>query len=127
VSRFQFVADHRHAYGVKRLCEVLQIARSSFYAWLQAQPRRAARAGADAELANRIPVVHERDRAASAPPCPSRPIRRCPICCDATSPRTRRTSATSGTSPICRWRKSVGVAIQDAAAAAVVLNRLGGQ
>src|SRR3954463_7877733 len=30
VSRFQFVADHRHAFEVKRLCEIVQIARSSF-------------------------------------------------------------------------------------------------
>jgi transposase InsO family protein len=67
VSRFRFVADHRHAYGVKRLCEVLEIARSSFYAWLDGQPRRAQRAGADAELAERIRVVHERDRTQGAP------------------------------------------------------------
>jgi transposase InsO family protein len=67
VSRFRFVADHRHTYGVKRLCEVLQIARSSFYAWLDGQPRRAQRAAADAELAERIRVVHQRDRTQGAP------------------------------------------------------------
>jgi transposase InsO family protein len=67
VSRFRFVADHRHAYGVKRLCEVLQIARSSFYAWLDAQPRRAQRAAADAELAMRIRVLHEQDTTQGAP------------------------------------------------------------
>lgn len=67
MSRFQFVADHRHAYGVKRLCEVLQIARSSFYAWLDAQPRRAERAAADAELAMRIRVLHEQDTTQGAP------------------------------------------------------------
>ena len=48
VNRFQFVEDHKDAYGVKRLCEVIQIARSSFYAWLAAAPGRAARAAADA-------------------------------------------------------------------------------
>jgi transposase InsO family protein len=67
VSRFRFVADHRHAYGVKRLCEVLEIARSSFYAWLDGEARRAERAAADAELAERIRVVHERDRTQGAP------------------------------------------------------------
>ena len=51
MSRFQFVADHRHAFEVKRLCEVVQVARSSFYAWLAAAPGRAARAAVDAELA----------------------------------------------------------------------------
>ncbi|SPF04033.1 hypothetical protein SMA5143A_4830 [Streptomyces sp. MA5143a] len=30
-SRFQFVEDHHHAWGVKRLCQVLGVARSSFY------------------------------------------------------------------------------------------------
>ena len=67
MSRFRFVADHRHTYGVKRLCEVLQIARSSFYAWLDGQPRRAQRAAADAELAERIRVVHQRDKTQGAP------------------------------------------------------------
>ena len=67
MSRFRFVADHRHAYGVKRLCEVLEIARSSFYAWLDGEPRRAERAAADAELAERIRVVHERDKTQGAP------------------------------------------------------------
>ncbi len=33
VSRFQFVADHRYAFEVKRLCKIMGINRSSFYAW----------------------------------------------------------------------------------------------
>ena len=36
MNRFQFVEDHKDAYGVKRLCEVVEIGRSSFYAWLAA-------------------------------------------------------------------------------------------
>ena len=39
MNRFQFVEDHKDAYGVKRLCEVIQIARSSFYAWLSSRRR----------------------------------------------------------------------------------------
>ncbi|MEO3795804.1 transposase [Nonomuraea sp. B10E15] len=35
VSRFQFVADHRDAFGVKRLCRVLSVSRSAV-AWLKA-------------------------------------------------------------------------------------------
>jgi hypothetical protein len=53
---------HRHAFEVKRLCELVQVARSSFYAWLGAAPTRAARVAADAELADRIRRVHEADR-----------------------------------------------------------------
>lgn len=38
MSGFQFVADHQRRYGVKRLCQVLQIARSSYYHWRQGEP-----------------------------------------------------------------------------------------
>ena len=67
MNRFQFVADHRHAFEVKRLCEVLDVARSSFYAWDAAGPARAARAAADAALAARIRTIHATDRAQGAP------------------------------------------------------------
>jgi transposase InsO family protein len=67
VSRFQFVADHRGAFEAKRLCEVIGVSRSSFYAWLDAAPARAERAAADAALAERIRAVHEIDRACGAP------------------------------------------------------------
>ena len=67
MSRFQFVADHRHAFEVKRLCEIVQVTRSSFYAWQDAAPRRAARAAADAQLADRIRTIHEVDRTQGAP------------------------------------------------------------
>ena len=46
MSRFQFVADHLHAFEVKWLCAVMEIARSSFYAWLAAADGRAAREAA---------------------------------------------------------------------------------
>ena len=67
MSRFQFVADHRHAFEVKRLCELVQVRRSSFYAWLAGAPARAARAAADAALAKRIGAIHDGDNT-SAPP-----------------------------------------------------------
>ena len=50
MSRFQFVADHRDAFEVKRLCEVIEVNRSSYYAWRAAAPARAARAAAAARL-----------------------------------------------------------------------------
>ena len=71
MNRFQFVADHQHAYMVKRLCAAVQVARSSFYAWVEAAPARAERAAADAELAERIRTVQDPkqggDRAYGAP------------------------------------------------------------
>ncbi len=71
MNRFQFVEDHKDAYGVKRLCEVVEIARSSFYAWLAAAPGRAARAAEDSALADRIRKAQDPaqggDRAYGAP------------------------------------------------------------
>ena len=47
MNRFQFVADHQTTYQVKRLCQVLELSRSAFYAWQKALPARqhGARAG----------------------------------------------------------------------------------
>jgi len=67
VSRFQFVADHRDAFEVKWLCRVMEIARSSFYAWCAAAETRAARSAADEQLAERIRVVHDEDNTYGAP------------------------------------------------------------
>ena len=50
-----------------RLCEIVEVNRSSFYAWREAEPARARRAAADEELAERIREVHEADRAYGAP------------------------------------------------------------
>jgi transposase InsO family protein len=58
VNRFQFVADHTSAFGVKRLCQVIGLARSSFYHWLKTTPDRAARTADDEALAARIRAVH---------------------------------------------------------------------
>ncbi len=66
MSRFQFVADHRDAFKVKRPCQTVRNARSSFYAWKAGADARAARAAADAEPARRIRVVHTAERAYGA-------------------------------------------------------------
>jgi transposase InsO family protein len=58
VNRFQFVADHQRQHGVKRLCQVIGIARSSFYHWKAAAPDRAVRAAEDGRLASRIRTIH---------------------------------------------------------------------
>ena len=59
MNRFQFVADHQHAFEVKRLCQAVEVSRSSFYAWCAAAPARAERVVADAELAERIRTVQD--------------------------------------------------------------------
>jgi transposase InsO family protein len=63
-----FVDDHRDAYGVKRLCEVLGVNRSSYYKWQGGAEARAARERADEQLAARIRAVHaEADGAYGSP------------------------------------------------------------
>jgi transposase InsO family protein len=57
VTRFQFVADHQQRYGVKRLCRIVKVARSSYYYWRSTAPARAARDAADQALAVRIRAV----------------------------------------------------------------------
>ena len=66
MSRFQFVADNsttdadrgRPGWTVKRLCALLEVERSSYYAWLAAAPARAARTARDDALAQRIRQAH---------------------------------------------------------------------
>ena len=53
-----FVDDHRDAYGVKRLCQVLGVNRSSYYTWQGGAEARVARERADRALAARIRAVH---------------------------------------------------------------------
>ncbi|CAN3127145.1 IS3 family transposase [Mycobacterium sp. smrl_JER01] len=67
MSRFQFVADHLDAYPVKWLCAVVEVARSSFYAWLAGAGGRAARQAADEALEARIRTVHDADSTYGAP------------------------------------------------------------
>ncbi|MDX3784782.1 IS3 family transposase [Streptomyces europaeiscabiei] len=57
-SRFQFVDDHRDTYEVKRLCQVLDVNRSSYYKWLAGAEARAARQHRDRVLAEEIREVH---------------------------------------------------------------------
>ena len=67
MNRFQFVADHSDTYPVKRLCQVIDIARSSYYAWINAADTRAARAAADVELAEKIRAIHKVDNTYGRP------------------------------------------------------------
>lgn len=67
MSRFQFVADNSTTFEVKRLCELVEIERSSYYAWKKGAAARAERAASDAELIERIKKVHEADNTVGAP------------------------------------------------------------
>jgi hypothetical protein len=54
-----FVADHQRHYGVKRLCNILGIARSSFSHWRRTAADWAVRRATDARLAARLRKVHQ--------------------------------------------------------------------
>ena len=58
MSRFESVDDHQGAYGVKRLCRVLSVNRSSYYMWRNGAEARLVREQADQALAARIRAVH---------------------------------------------------------------------
>ena len=60
MSRFRFVADHQSAYGAKRLCRVLEVSRSGYYAWKK-RPL-CTHAVRDAELSELISEIHDRSR-----------------------------------------------------------------
>ena len=67
MSRFQFVADNSATFEVKRLCELVEVERSSYYAWKAGAAARAERAAADAALVARIKKVHDEDKTCGAP------------------------------------------------------------
>ncbi|MDP1794034.1 MAG: IS3 family transposase [Acidimicrobiales bacterium] len=67
VSRFQFVAENSSTYPVKRLCALVEIERSTYYAWQKGARARARRAAADAALAARIRRIHTDDNTVGAP------------------------------------------------------------
>lgn len=60
MSRFRFIAVERASYPVVRLCRVLEVSPSGFYAWAKRKP--SARAVANVALTERIRVAHERSR-----------------------------------------------------------------
>ena len=78
VSRFQFVEDHQDTYEIKRLCELVEVVRSSYYAWRAGQPARGRRAAADAALTERIHLLHRADPTMGSPRTDRRAQRHCP-------------------------------------------------
>jgi transposase InsO family protein len=58
VSRFRFISEQRATFGVKRLCRVLGVHRSGFYAWLARADQRADRSVQDARLVQQIRQIH---------------------------------------------------------------------
>jgi putative transposase len=60
VSRYRFIAEQKAQYSVVRLCRVLEIARSAYYAWQHG--KRSTRARTDAQLTQAISAIHAQSR-----------------------------------------------------------------
>jgi putative transposase len=58
--KFRFIRDHRETFQVGRMCEVLSVSRSGFYAWLERpeSPRKVE----DRLLTQEIEAVHQKSR-----------------------------------------------------------------
>ncbi|MFG2562967.1 IS3 family transposase [Streptomyces sp. NPDC048496] len=65
---FQFVDDHRDAFEVKRLCQVLGLNRSSYYKWRTRGDARQAREQDDRLLAETIRLIHADSRGTNGSP-----------------------------------------------------------
>ncbi|MFI6449904.1 IS3 family transposase [Kitasatospora sp. NPDC050543] len=57
--RWDFISTHAAEFGVQRLCEVLGVARSGYYAWQAGARARADRAAAETALVREIRSVHQ--------------------------------------------------------------------
>jgi len=104
VSRFRFVSEHRHAYGVKRLCRVLEVSRSGFYAWDGRPP--SPRTIRDAELGELIDEVHRRSRRTYGAPRVHAELRRLDQRCSRKRvARLMRDAGLVGAHARRRWRR----------------------
>lgn len=57
-GRWDFICDHRAAFGVQRICRVLGVSRSGYYRWLVGTAARQARQVADDALVAEILEIH---------------------------------------------------------------------
>jgi transposase InsO family protein len=104
VSRFRFVEDHRDVYDVKRLCRVVEVSRSGFYAWSTRPP--SARAVADGELLEQIRRIHHDSRRTYGAPRVHGQLqrRKVRVGCKRVA-RLMRTDGLVGVNPRRRWRR----------------------
>jgi putative transposase len=97
-----FVDEHRGAYGVKRLCRVVGVARSGFYAWAARPP--SARATRDQELIAVILEVHACSRRTYGAPRVHAKLRRLDQHCSRKRVARLRSHALVGVHARRRWR-----------------------
>jgi transposase InsO family protein len=104
VNRFRFVQEHQAGYPVKRLCELVEVSRSGFYAWQARPPSR--RSNDDAELLTQITAIHERSRGTYGAPRIEGQLRRAGRCHGRKRvARLMRTNGLVGAHARRRWRR----------------------
>lgn len=106
MSRFRFVEDHRDTYEVKRLCRLVEVSRSGFYAWRATPPATRPRAVADRELVAVITEIHQASRGTYGRPRIAGQLRRRGFCVNHKRiARLMRQAELSGLSNRKRWRR----------------------
>jgi transposase InsO family protein len=122
VNRFQFVAEYQRRYGVKRLCTVIGVARSSYYHWRSAEPARTARAAADAALTEQIRRIHSESQGTYGAPRVTAELRDTGACIN--HKRVARLMRASGIAGLrLRRRQATTIGEQNAAKAPDLLER----
>jgi transposase InsO family protein len=58
--KYAFIADHQHEFAVIRMCQVLQVSESGYYAWCKREPSERKRG--DEELGKRIEDAYSTNR-----------------------------------------------------------------
>jgi putative transposase len=72
--KFRFVQEHRETFRVGKMCEVLKVSRSGFYAWLGRQPSR--RILEDEVIAEQVHAVYRESRRIYGSPRVHRELRK---------------------------------------------------
>jgi len=72
--KFRFVQEHRETFRVGKMCEVLKVSRSGFYAWRKRQPSRRVRE--DETIAEQVRAVHRESRGIYGSPRVYRELRK---------------------------------------------------
>jgi transposase InsO family protein len=58
--KYQFIEDHRSTYPVQRMCAVLEVSTSGYYAWRDRAPSQRTRE--NGELAKHMQIIHDKAR-----------------------------------------------------------------
>ncbi len=112
MSRFRFIEAEKDQHPVARLCRVLRVSKSGYYAWRARAP--SARAVADAALTATIRTIHAGSRGTSGAPRVHAELAQAhEVRCG--RKRVARLMRAAGLSGVCR-RRAVGTTCRDTAA-----------